>query len=105
MSSSLKEIKAAANAVNDSCKRAYAKGYAEGTMSPKQPTVVADLCRLELYEHDYHHLLSKWLVEKGIAIADIEVEFYATYVVVNDKIVPYDVQYSGTESEQLVVWV
>lgn len=105
MSTSLKDIKAVANAVNDSCKRAYAKGYAEGIMHPKQLIVVADYCRLELYEHDYHHLLSRWLVEKGIAIADIEVEFYATYVMVNDTIVPYGVQYSGTESEQLVVWV
>lgn len=91
--------------ITGKCQRAYAKGYAEGIMNPKQPTVVADYCRLELYEHDYHHLLAKWLVEKEIAIADIEVEFYATYCEVNGKIIPYDVQFSGTEAEQLVVWV
>jgi len=105
MSTTTRETKAVAAAINHSCDRAYAKGYAEGIMNPKQPTVVADFCRLELYEHDYHHLLAKWLVEKEIAIADIEVEFYATYCEVNGKIIPYDVQFSGTEAEQLVVWV
>lgn len=99
------EINAVGDAVKKSCTRAYAKGYADGIMHPKQPTVIADYCRLELYEHDYHFLLSRWLVEKGLAITDVEIEFYATYVSIHGKVIPYDVQFHGAESEQLVAWV
>jgi len=69
------------------------------------PVVVADFGRLELYGHDYHWLLARWLYDNKMTDADCEVEFFPTYATVNDRVFPYDVIEHGTERETLLVWV
>lgn len=68
-------------------------------------TLVADYGRLQLYGHDYHWLLSQFLQEQDIIVADCEPEFYPTYLKVGMRVIPYDVTGVDTEREELVIWL
>jgi len=84
--------------------RGYRSGYAAGLKTVCPSEVVADFGKLELYAHDYHFLLAKWLEDCGLVDCDAEIEFYPSHVTAKGRVIPYDVTGIGTEDETLLAW-